>query len=91
MNRRKTNTSPELELDKLEAHLAGTLKPVAPPRRFVRGLRGHIHLPPREEIVLRLRDWSRWFFVLGGVMSGVLMILTAARALFHLFGRRNMA
>ena len=91
MNRRKTITPPELELDELEAHLAGTLKPVAPPRRFVRGLRGRIHLPPREEIVLRLRDWNRWFFVLGGVMSGVLVILTVARALFHLFGRRNMA
>jgi hypothetical protein len=84
-------TIPPPELDELEAHLAGTLKPVAPPRKFIRGLRGRIHLPPREEIVSRLRDWNRWFFVLGGVMSGVLMILTAARALFHLFGRRNMA
>ncbi|MCJ7435738.1 MAG: hypothetical protein MUO77_19840 [Anaerolineales bacterium] len=82
---------PELELDKLEAHLAGTLKPVVPPRRFIRGLRGRIHFPPREEIVLRLRDWNRWIFVLGGVMSGVLVILTTARALFHLFGRRNIA
>jgi hypothetical protein len=84
-------TTPPPELDELEAHLAGTLKPVAPPRRFVRGLRGRIHFPPREEIVLRLRDWNRWVFVLGGVMSGVLVILTVARALFHLFGRRNMA
>lgn len=86
---RTTTSSPELE--ELEAHLAGTLKPVAPPMRFVRGLRGRIHLPPREEIVLRLRDWNRWVFVFGGVMSGVLVILTVARALYHLFGRRNMA
>ncbi len=84
-------TIPPPDLDELEAHLAGTLKPVAPPRKFILGLRGRIHLPPREEIVSRLRDWNRWLFVLGGVMSGVLMILTAARALFHLFGRRNMA
>ena len=83
--------SPELELEELEAHLAGTLKPIAPPREFVRRLRGRIHFPPREEIVLRLRDWNRLLFVLGGVISGVLMILTVARALFHLFGRRNMA
>ena len=91
MNKGKIVMSPELELEELEAHLAGTLKPVAPPRRFIRGLRGRIHLPPREEIVLRLRDWNRWFFVLGGVMSGVLVILTVARALYHLLGRRNMA
>jgi hypothetical protein len=90
MNRRKTITPPPPELDKLEAHLAGTLKPVAPPRRFVRGLRGRIHLPQREEIVSRLRDWNRWFFVLGGIMSGVLVVLTVARILFHFWGRRNM-
>jgi hypothetical protein len=90
MKKTKTTTPPP-KLDELEAHLAGTLKPVAPPRKFIHSLRGHIHLPPREEIVLRLRDWNRWFFVLGGVMSGVLVILTVARALFHLFGRRNMA
>ena len=91
MNKRKIVMPPDLELDELEAHLAGTLKPVSPPRKFIRGLRGRIHFPAREEIVLRLRDWNRWFFVLGGVMSGVLVILTVARALFHLFGRRNMA
>jgi len=83
--------SPELELDKLEAHLAGTLKPVAPPRNFIRGLRGRIHIPPREEIVLRLRDWNRLLLAFGSVMSGILVILTVARALFHLFGRRNIA
>lgn len=91
MNKRKVITPPALELDELEAHLAGTLKPVAPPREFIRRLRGRIHFPPREEIVSRLRNWNRWLFVLGGVISGVLMILTVARALFHLFGRRNMA
>jgi hypothetical protein len=30
------------------------------------------------------------FFVLGGVISGMLVIITIARALFHLFGRRHM-
>jgi hypothetical protein len=91
MNRRKTIPPHELELDELETHLAGTLKPVSPPREFVRRLRGRIRFPPREEIVLRLRDWNKLLFVFGGVMSGVLVILTVARALFHLFGRRNMA
>ena len=91
MKKQQTITSPELELDELEAHLAGTLKPVTPPREFIRRLRGRIQFPPREEIILRLRDWNRLILVLGGVMSGLLVILTVARALFHLFGRRNMA
>ena len=90
MSKLKAITSPDLELDELEAHLAGTLKPVTPPKGFVRRLRGRIQFPPREEIVLRLRDWNRLFFVFGGVMSGLLVILTIARALFYLFGRRNI-
>jgi len=90
MNKQKMDVHSELELEELEAHLAGTLKPVAPPRRFVRSLRGRIRIPPREEIVSRLRDWNRWVFVLGGVISGILAILTVARALFHFCGRRNM-
>jgi hypothetical protein len=85
------NTSSEIsKLDELEAHLAGTLKPVSPRKDFVRHLRGRIHIPPREEIVFRLRDWERLFLVFGGVISGTLVILTVARALFHLFGRRNI-
>jgi hypothetical protein len=89
---KKTRTSPlPSELDELEAQLAGTLRPVAPPSRFIQGLRGRIHFPPRKEIVLRLRDWNSLFIAFGVVMSGVLVIVTVARAFFHLFGRRNMA
>ena len=78
-------TNPDNELDALEAHLAGTLKPVTPPRDLVQRLRARmINLPAREEIVLRFQDWRRLFFVLGGVMSGLLVLITIARAFFHL-------
>lgn len=83
-------TSSESELESLEAHLAGTLKPVAPPKGFVHRLRGRIHIPQREEIAVRLRDWQTLLLVLGGVVSGTLIVLTVARALFHLWGRRNV-
>ncbi len=90
MKKQQTIISPDLDLDELEAHLAGTLKPVSPSRDFVHRLRVRIQFPPREEIILRLRDWNKLFLVFGGVMSGLLVILTVARALFHIFGRRNM-
>jgi hypothetical protein len=80
----------EERLDAIEAHLAGTLKPVTPRQDFVRHLRGRIHLPARDEIAVRLRDWRTLLLVFGGVFSGALVVLTVARALFHLFGRRNM-
>ena len=89
MNKSET-TSTEPQLNDLEAHLAGTLRRVPPPRDFVRRLRGHIHFPPREEIATRLHDWQRLFIVFGSVVSGTLLLITIARALFHLFGRRNM-
>ncbi len=83
------NGKPENDFDALEAHLAGTLKPVAPSKAFVQRLRQHVRVPPREEIASRLRDWQTLFVVFGSVISGALVILTVARAMFHLFGRRS--
>lgn len=72
----------------LEAHLAGTLRPVTPPREVVQRLRERIHFPPPEEIVSRFRDWRKMFVVFGSVMSGMLAIITIARALYYLVGRK---
>jgi hypothetical protein len=82
-------TNPDDELDILEAHLAGTLKPVAPPSDLIQRLRARINFPAREEIVLRFQDWRKMFLVFGGVMSGLLLIITIARAFFHL-ARKQM-
>jgi isochorismate hydrolase len=89
MNKRKTEVSDD-QIHELEAHLAGTLKPVPLPNDMILRLRERIHVPFREEIALRLRDWKRMFLVLGGVMSGLLVIITVARAFFYLVGRRNL-
>ncbi len=88
MSKRKTSSETS-RLDELETRLAGTLRRITPRRDFVRGLHGRIHLPPREEIAFRLHDWERLLLVFGGVISGTLVVLTVARALFHLFGRRT--
>jgi hypothetical protein len=56
----------------------------------VQRLRERIHFfPSREKIVLRLQDWQQMFFVLGGVMSGMLVLITIARAFYYLVGRRH--
>lgn len=90
MSKRHDNFPPE-KLESLEAHLAGTLRPVSPPNDIVQRLRDRIRLPEREEIVSRLRDWRRLFLVFGSVMSGMVIIITIARALYYMFGRRKMA
>ncbi|MGZ9234657.1 MAG: hypothetical protein ACXW4E_03960 [Anaerolineales bacterium] len=80
----------EDQLYALEAHLAGTLRPVIPPIDVVQRLRERIRFPQSEQIALRLRDWQQMFFVFGGVMSGMLVLITIARALYYLVGRRHM-
>lgn len=90
MSKRRDKPSPE-NLESLEAHLAGTLRPVSPPKDFVQRLRDRVRLPEGRLLVSRLRDWNRLFLVFGSVMSSMLILITIARALYYMFGRRRMA
>ena len=89
MTKRKPTLSDD-QLNALEAHLAGTLRPVTPPGEVVQRLRERIRFPQPEDIVSRLRDWQRMFVVFWGVMSGLLVLITIARAFYYLVGRREM-
>lgn len=89
MNKRKPTLSDD-QLYALEEHLAGTLKPVTPPMEVIQRLRERIRFPQPEEIAWRLRDWNRMFLIFGGVMSGMLVLITVARAFFYLVGRRHI-
>jgi hypothetical protein len=89
MTKRKKNITPEEELEVLESHLAGTLKPVRPSSEIFQRLRTRIQMPNREEIASRLGDWYRLFFVFGGVISGMLLLVTIARAFYYLTGRKG--
>ncbi|MBI4762543.1 MAG: hypothetical protein ACOYYF_01305 [Chloroflexota bacterium] len=90
MARSKTTTLPDELLSSLEARLAGTLKPIQPSSDIVQRLRERIHFPAREQIALRLSDWKKMFLVLGGVMSGMVVVITLARAFFYLWSRKSM-
>ena len=88
MKRDKT-LPPDNDLLTLEAHLAGTLKRVTPSTDVVQRLRGRIQMPSRNEIALRLSDWRKLFLIFGGVMSGMMLIVTLARAFYYLTGRKG--
>ena len=89
MPRRKTTLPPTEALTDLETHLAGTLKRVAPPRGFSQRLRERVRMPEPRLIAERIASWRVFFVAVGGVMSGMLIVITVARALFHLVGRRQ--
>ena len=90
MARKKNTPLPDDVILDLESRLAGTLKPIQPSNDVIQRLREQIRFPSPEEIQMRLKDWKRMFVVLGGVMSGLLITITIARALFHLFGRKHI-
>jgi hypothetical protein len=90
MNQNKTLSPQDSGLRSLETHLSRTLKRVPPPRDMVERLRGRIQMPTRSEIKMRLRDWRQLMVVFGGVMSGMLVIVTLARAFYYFAGRRDV-
>jgi hypothetical protein len=87
---RSRSTLSEDQVIALEAHLAGALTRVVPPNEVVQRLREQIRFPQSKEIVLRLRDWKRMFFVFSGVMSGLLVLITIARAFYYFVARKGM-
>jgi hypothetical protein len=89
MSKRTQTHNPEEDIQSLEAHLAGTLKPLKPPKEIVQRVNMRIRMPNREEITMRLTDWRRLFIVFGGVISGMLLLITLARAFYYLAGRRG--
>jgi len=89
MARRKQTSILEEDIQVLEAHLAGTLKPVAPSKEIVQRVNLRIQMPNREKVTMYLPDWTRLFLVFGGVISGTLLFITLARALYYLAGRRG--
>lgn len=88
MSENQTFTSQDTDLQFLESHLSRTLRRVPPPNGLVERLRGRVQMPTRSEIRLRFSDWRRLFVVFGGVMSGMLILVTLARAFYYLVGRK---
>ncbi len=88
MTERKSTLDPS-QIDDLEGRLAGTLRPVRPPEGFVDRLRGHIHLPERSQIMIRLQEWRRLGLAVGGVLSGAVLVMTLARVMYQLFWKRT--
>lgn len=90
MPRSKPTTSPDESLNEIEARLAGTLKLVAPPRDLTQRLHARVRMPEPRLLAERLSNWRFFFLAVGGTISAMLLFITVGRALFHIFGRRQL-
>lgn len=75
----------------LESRLAGTLKPVAPRREFVRGLKTRIRTNRPPAIVSRLAGVHSALLLIAGLLSLGVLVALGMRALFTLLGRKTPA
>ena len=85
------NTRKKIDPSDMEARLASAFQHVKPSSKLVQTVHGRIgHLAPRVVVVSHLDDSPRWLMVLGGVISGALLLAAAARALFYMVNKSKM-
>jgi hypothetical protein len=79
------------KINMLESKLAGTLKPVAPRREFVRGLGSHIKTNKSPAIVSRLASVHSTLILIAGLLSVSVLVAVGVRALFTLLGKKTFS
>lgn len=77
-----------LSLDELENRLHKVLRPITPPMEYLQRVRKRIRYSPSITTAHRLLEWEFWFIIIGGVVTGFMLLLTLTRALFYFFGRK---
>ena len=85
------NTKRKIESNEMEARLANAFQHVQPSSKLVQAVRGRIeHLAPSVVVASRLDDSPRLFMLIGGVISGALLLAAGARALFYVMNKSKM-
>ena len=76
----------------MEARLANAFRPVRPSQNFMQTMHRRIeHITPPVVVARRrLDDSPRWLLVLGGVISGALLLAAGARALFYMVNKSKL-
>ncbi len=75
-------------MDDLERQLKWALRPIPLPAEELERVRQRIRYTPSVRVARRMLEWEFWFIMVGGVVTAFILILTLARALFYLFGKK---
>lgn len=85
MNKKQAKFSVEA----LESTLSQTYQPVKPDNGLVSTIRRRITLAPPSVVAERISNPNRLLMIVGGVVSGMILLLTLARVLYYLVGSRE--
>ena len=81
------------DFNPFEARLEAALRPVRPSIKYVQAMRQRINSRTRIKVVERMdrmEDPPALLFILGGVLSVSLLIITTVRAIFYLTNRSKI-
>ena len=83
------NAHKMLETD-VEARLERAFRPVHPSRKFVQSVRSRLRpLAPSVVVTRRIDDMPRFWLLMGGLLSGALLLAATARAVFYVLSKSN--
>jgi hypothetical protein len=78
------------DFNPFEARLEAAFRPVRPSNKYVQAMRQRINSRTKVKVVDRMDDPPALLFILGGVLSVSLLIITTARAIFYLANRSRI-
>jgi len=73
-----------------EAQLEAAFRPVHPSSKYVQAMRQRINFKAPVEVAKRLSSPLSMIYILGGVLSVSLLIITTARAFFYFTHRSRI-
>jgi hypothetical protein len=83
------NAHKMLEVD-VEARLEKAFRPVHPSRKFVQTVHSRMRsLAPSVVVAGRINEIPRFWLLMGGLVSAVVLLAAVARAVFYVLNRSN--
>ena len=79
-----------MESSDVETRLENAFRPVSPSRKFVQKVRSRIQLAPSVVVAERLNNTPRLILLIGGVLTGLILLASGVRAVFYLVNKSKM-